>query len=72
MELAKTGNIGKICVPNALATFKEYVNDFANPETKAQAIEFIRDEMENEDENSRKRINKMIKRVDDGERDVFF
>ena len=31
MELAKSGNIGKICAPNGMATFEEYLNDFASP-----------------------------------------
>ncbi len=72
MELAKTGNIGKLCVPNALATFKEYVNDFANDETKTNAVKFIEKEISKESEAAQRKINKMIERVDDGERDVFF
>ena len=72
MELAKTGNIGKICVPNALATFKEYVIDYASDETKDSADMFISNEIDKEDEKAQKRINKMIKRVEDGDRDVFF
>lgn len=40
MELAKSGNIGKICTPNALATFQEYLNDFASNETKVIAEDF--------------------------------
>jgi 2-iminoacetate synthase len=32
MELAKSGNIGKLCVPNALATFNEYLIDYASGE----------------------------------------
>ncbi len=72
MELAKTGNIGKLCVPNALATFKEYANDFANDETKANAESFIEKEISKESETAQKKIKKMIDRVDDGERDVFF
>lgn len=41
MELAKSGNIGKICTPNALATFQEYLNDFASNETKVIAENFL-------------------------------
>jgi 2-iminoacetate synthase len=72
MELAKTGNIGKICVPNALATFKEYLNDFASDETKEAAEKFLEDEIEKVEGTTRNKVDKMIERVDDGERDVFF
>jgi 2-iminoacetate synthase len=72
MELAKTGNIGKICVPNALATFKEYLNDFASEETKETAKEFLEEEIEKVEGTTRNKVDKMSDRVDKGERDVFF
>ena len=72
MELAKTGSIGKICVPNALATFKEYLNDFASDETKEIAEKFLEEEIEKAEGTTRNTIDKMIDRVDKGERDVFF
>ncbi|UCH65958.1 MAG: [FeFe] hydrogenase H-cluster radical SAM maturase HydG [Ignavibacterium sp.] len=72
MELAKTGNIGKICVPNALATFKEYLNDFASEETKETAREFLDEEIKKVEGATRNKVDKMIDRVDKGERDVFF
>jgi 2-iminoacetate synthase len=71
MELAKTGNIGKICTPNALATFKEYLNDFASPETKDIAGKFFFDEIEKTDGPTKKKVLKMVEKVDGGERDVF-
>lgn len=72
MELAKTGNIGKLCQPNALATFQEYVNDYASEETKEAAEKAVGEFVEKEDEKQQKKIKKLIKRVNDGERDVFF
>ncbi len=72
MALAKTGNIGKLCTPNALATFKEYVNDFATEETAEKAKKLIERELNTEEEAIANKTQKMIKRVDDGERDVFF
>lgn len=72
MELAKSGNIGKLCVPNALATFKEYAIDFASKETKETAEKFIENEIENLDGPSKRKTDEMIKRVNNGERDVFF
>jgi len=72
MELAKTGNIGKLCQPNALATFQEYVNDYASDETKNAAEKAVDEFIDKEDEKQKKKIKKLIKRVNDGERDVFF
>jgi len=72
MELAKTGSIGKICVPNALATFKEYLNDFAEEDTKITGEEFLKDELAKVEGATRGKTEKMIERVDEGERDVFF
>ena len=72
MELAKSGNIGKICVPNAMATFREYINDFATPETKEKANKFIEELTKLEPDAVQNKIRKMIERVDNGERDVFY
>ena len=72
MELAKTGNIGKICVPNALSTFKEYLNDFASDETKKVALDLLDKELNSIDGVTKKKVEKMIERVDAGERDVYF
>jgi 2-iminoacetate synthase len=72
MELAKSGNIGKLCVPNALATFKEYAIDFASKETKEAAEKFIKNEIENLDGATKRKTEEMIQKVDNGERDVFF
>lgn len=72
MELAKTGNIGKICVPNAIATFNEYKIDFASEETKKSAEEAIKKELEKLDGATKTKTEKMLERVNKGERDVFF
>lgn len=72
MALAKTGNIGKICVPNALATFEEYLNDFASEDTVKKGKEFLESEIEKQNESTKKKVKKMIERVDKGERDVYF
>jgi len=71
MELAKSGNIGHFCTPNALATFEEYLNDFASEETKNAACEFLKKEIEGVDGTARKKVDKMIAQVDAGERDVY-
>lgn len=72
MELAKTGNIGKICVPNALSTFEEYLIDYASDETRTAGENLISSDLENESEATRNKVNKMLERVRAGERDVYF
>lgn len=71
MELAKSGNIGKICVPNALATFKEYLNDFALDETKVVGEKFLDEEVEKSNGTIKNKTKVMIERVDEGERDIY-
>lgn len=46
MHLVKTGQIGNICQPNALMTLKEYLEDYASPETKALGEKLIEKELE--------------------------
>lgn len=71
MELAKSGNIGKICVPNAMSTFEEYLNDFATEETRDIGKKFIKSELEKIQGTTKSKTEKMIGKVDAGERDVY-
>ena len=71
MDLAKPGEIKEHCGPNALATFQEYLQDYASPETRATGeatIERALDEMEPE---PRARAERMVALVKDGKRDVY-
>lgn len=72
MELAKTGNIGKICVPNALTTFKEYLIDYASDKTKATGEKFLQSELEKAPAVSRKKTENLLERLKNGEHDVYF
>jgi 2-iminoacetate synthase len=71
MELAKSGNIGKICVPNAFTTFEEYLNDFASVETMKIGREFLAQEIEKIEGATKRKTKNMIERVNNGERDIF-
>jgi 2-iminoacetate synthase len=71
MGLAKSGDIGKICAPNALATFEEYLNEFAADETKAAAAPLIQSELNKMPEKVRAKTEDMMKRVDEGETDLY-
>jgi 2-iminoacetate synthase len=72
MELAKSGDIGKLCVPNAVSTFKEYSIDYGSDETKSIADQFIKSELEKLNGATKTKTEKMLSRVENGERDVFF
>lgn len=73
MSLAKTGQIANCCHPNALMTLKEYLEDYASPETKKIGSEVIAKQVElipNE-----KVRNIALKNLDDieaGKRDFRF
>ena len=41
MSLCKSGKISLCCTPNALMTLKEYLVDFASPETRAKGEKLI-------------------------------
>ena len=47
MSLCKSGQIQNCCHPNALMTFKEYLMDYASPETKAIGDRLIAKEVGN-------------------------
>ena len=72
MDLAKPGLIQQFCFPNALFTFKEYLEDFASPETKAKGLKLI-DKFIHEEKNAslKERIEKNMARLNQGERDVY-
>jgi 2-iminoacetate synthase len=42
MDLAKPGLIKEYCMPNAIFTFREYLNDFATPETKEKGMKLLK------------------------------
>lgn len=71
MDLAKSGTIGRICAPNALATFEEYVNDFGDDEMRKAADETIARELSEMPDKTRALSEKMMRQIDEGEKDVF-
>ncbi len=73
MDLAKPGLIKLYCLPNAITTFKEYLVDYASPKTK-QVGEKLLNKMINEipNEKIRKKTVQYLKRIEEGERDLYF
>ena len=47
MALVKSGKIANCCQPNALMTLKEYLEDYASPDTKVKGEKLIEDELKN-------------------------
>ncbi len=73
MALAKTGEIQNVCQPNAILTFKEYLIDYASPETKAAGEETIRQQLEEiGNQQIRKVTEDRLKQIEAGERDLYF
>lgn len=72
MELAKTGKIGHICNPNALATFKEYLLDFASEETSEHGEKALYEQIKTLPEKEKNLTKKMIEKLKNGDRDVYF
>jgi len=72
MELAKTGKIGHICTPNALATFKEYLLDFASNGYSEKSENELMKQVNKLPEKDKNATKRMIAKLENGERDVFF
>ncbi len=73
MTLLKNGQISNCCLPNALITLKEYLKDYASPETRAKGEAMIKSLLADiPKENIRAKAGEYIERIDDGERDFRF
>lgn len=73
MSLVKTRQIANCCAPNALMTLKEYLEDYASPETRALASEMIEKEIEKTPNPAiRRRALENLKRIAEGKRDFRF
>ena len=73
MSLAKSGQIGNCCHPNAIITLKEYLEDYASDDTKAKGLKVIECELEKiPNETARKTAKEFIKKISTGERDFRF
>ena len=73
MSLCKSGQISNCCLPNALMTLKEYLEDYASPETKAAGEKLIAEKMNEIPKEKVKGIvtDRLIK-ISLGERDFRF
>ncbi|QLH54188.1 MAG: [FeFe]-hydrogenase maturation protein HydG [Candidatus Kapaibacterium sp.] len=73
MELAKPGLIKTHCHPNGLTTLKEYLVDYADEETRVAGEQLIQKELEKiEHKKLRTKTIEYLKRIEQGERDLYF
>lgn len=73
MSLCKTGQIQNCCHPNALMTLKEFLMDYASPETRKIGEELIQSELVNiSRERTREIVVERLEKIENGERDFRF
>lgn len=70
MEFAKSGTIHNFCLPNALLTFKEYIQDYADEELRVIGENMIKKNLKDiPDEKVRKFTIESLEKIEQGERD---
>ncbi len=75
MNLLRTGKEGRFCKLNAVLTFREWLDDFGSKETKISGEKIINKEIEEVKKLIPKfypKLMKDYKRVENGERDIYF
>lgn len=73
MKLVKSGKIADCCQPNALITLKEYLIDYASPETREVGEKLIKKELENvKSDKVREICRRNLKEIENGKRDFRF
>ena len=73
MSLCKSGQIQNCCLPNALMTLQEYLEDYAAPDTKAVGERCIREQLEHiPNEKVRSFTEDKLAKIGQGERDFRF
>ncbi|MBN2693260.1 [FeFe] hydrogenase H-cluster radical SAM maturase HydG [bacterium] len=73
MDLAKPGLIKHYCMPNALFTFDEYLEDFASEKTKNKGKELLKKLVDDiKEEKLKAKVSKQILHIENGKRDLYF
>ena len=73
MSLCKTGQIQNCCHPNALMTLKEFLEDYASPETVKIGEKLIAQELEKiPNPKARQKAKEYIDNIHFGQRDFRF
>ncbi|MDE7295245.1 MAG: [FeFe] hydrogenase H-cluster radical SAM maturase HydG, partial [Oscillospiraceae bacterium] len=73
MSLCKNGQIQNCCHPNALMTLKEYLMDYASPDTREVGARLIESEIKNvPNEKVRGIVTQNLAKIEQGSRDFRF
>jgi 2-iminoacetate synthase len=73
MSLAKVGEIQNLCQPNAIMTFKEFLLDYASPETRAIGERVIQDYLAAIPNAKLQRLTtERLQHIEEGKRDYCF
>ena len=73
MSLCKSGQIQNCCLPNALMTLKEYLMDYASPDTKHKGLALIDQEIGHiPNEKVRRLVAEHLEEIEKGNRDFRF
>lgn len=73
MKLIKAGEINDLCRPNAILTLKEYLIDYANLDVKSLGEKIIKKYIKLiPSEEMRIKTIERLKRIENGERDLYF
>ena len=73
MKLVKSGQIANCCQPNALMTLKEYLIDYASPDTLAKGEKVIQEELKKiPRDRTREIAQQNLKEIETGKRDFRF
>jgi 2-iminoacetate synthase len=73
MALCKAKQIQNCCLPNALMTLKEYLEDYASEETKAAGLKLIEKNIPDvTNPVARETLATRLKKIEEGERDFRF
>jgi len=72
MSLSKDGKIQNFCMPNAILTFAEYLEDFASPGVREDGWKLVEREIGSlGDESTRRIVEDYLARIRAGERDLY-
>lgn len=73
MKLVKSGQIANCCQPNSIMTLKEYLEDYASPDTKAKGEKVIEEELKRiPNDNVRRIAAERVAEIHNGRRDFRF
>lgn len=73
MDLAKSGQICNVCLPNALMTFKEFILDYGDEELTKLSETMIQSNLASiGDPQTREKTQDQLRRLENGTRDLYF